>query len=73
MITADHGNDPTDVSTDHTRERVPILITGGLVKKNTNLGTRSGFSDMAASIAELLGVTWYGPGLSFASQAIRDI
>jgi phosphopentomutase len=56
IITADHGNDPTTPSTDHSRERVPILITGSRVKPNTNLGTRRSFTDVAATIAEILEV-----------------
>jgi phosphopentomutase len=73
MITADHGNDPTDVSTDHTRERVPILVYGTPIKQNLNLGTRSGFADLAASIADCLGVEWQGPGKSFADKILRNL
>ncbi|OQY46736.1 MAG: phosphopentomutase [Anaerolineaceae bacterium 4572_78] len=42
MLTADHGNDPTTPGTDHSRERVPLLIMGEPIKQNTNFGT-SGF------------------------------
>ncbi|MBE7474446.1 MAG: phosphopentomutase [Anaerolineae bacterium] len=66
IITADHGNDPTDASTDHSRERVPILVCGKPIKPNCNLGTRSSFADVAATIADLLDVPWVGPGNSFA-------
>lgn len=66
MITADHGNDPTDASTDHSRERVPILVYGKSIKSNYNLGTRPSFADVAATIADLLDVPWVGPGNSFA-------
>lgn len=66
IITADHGNDPTDASTDHSRERVPILVCGKPIKPNCNLGTRSSFADVAATIADLLDVPWKGPGNSFA-------
>lgn len=66
IITADHGNDPTDASTDHSRERVPILVCGQPIKRNCRLGTRTSFSDVAATIADLLGVQWSGPGASFA-------
>ena len=65
IITADHGNDPTTLSTDHSRERVPILITGQNVKSNTNIGTRQSFADVAATIAELLDVKLICSGLSF--------
>jgi len=67
IITADHGNDPTTSSTDHSRERVPVLIAGTHVKPNTNLGTRESFADMAATIAELLGIECFESGKSFAN------
>ena len=40
MLTADHGNDPTTSSTDHSRERVPLLIAGKRIKGGANIGTR---------------------------------
>lgn len=67
MITADHGNDPTTLSTDHSRERVPFMAFGIPVKQNVSLGTRETFADVAATIAGLLGVPWLGPGTSFAA------
>ncbi|MGC8878232.1 MAG: phosphopentomutase [Anaerolineae bacterium] len=70
MLTADHGNDPTTPSTDHSRERVPILVTGPRVRRGVALGTRPSFADVAATIAELLGVKWEGAGQSFASSLI---
>jgi phosphopentomutase len=66
IITADHGNDPTTPSTDHSRERVPVLIFGKTVKPNFDLGTRESFADVAATIADLLRVSWCGEGESFA-------
>src|SRR6185295_3709155 len=45
FITADHGCDPTDVSTDHTREYVPMLIAGPRITEAKALGTRSTFAD----------------------------
>ncbi|MCB2137301.1 MAG: phosphopentomutase [Rhodobacteraceae bacterium] len=61
IFTADHGNDPTWSGTDHTRERVPVVGYG--------VGRRSvghvGFVDVAASVAEYLGVPASGPGRSF--------
>ena len=71
MMTADHGNDPTTPSTDHSRERVPILVYGPQIRQGTGLGTRDSFSDVAASTAELLGVVWDGAGESFADAIIR--
>jgi phosphopentomutase len=66
MITADHGNDPTTASTDHSRERVPILVAGPRVHRGVALGTRNSFADVAATIADLLDVVWDGAGESFA-------
>jgi phosphopentomutase len=66
IITADHGNDPTTPGTDHSRERVPILVTGQPVRPGINLGTGESFADVAATVADLLGVKWQGPGSSFA-------
>lgn len=71
IITADHGNDPTTPSTDHSRERVPILIYGKAIQASHNLGTRTSFADMAATIAELLDVEWHGAGNSFAQAILR--
>jgi phosphopentomutase len=68
MITADHGNDPTTASTDHSRERVPLLITGQLIKAGSDFSTRPRFADLAATAAELLGLGWRGAGESFAVQ-----
>jgi phosphopentomutase len=70
IITADHGNDPTTPSTDHSRERVPVLVAGKSVKPNIDLGTRSSFADIAATIADLFSVEWPGTGNSFAKQII---
>ncbi len=61
IITADHGNDPTYTGTDHTRERVPLLIFGGGEPKD--LGIREGFCDLGATVASWLGVDKNGlPG-----------
>lgn len=68
MITADHGCDPGYMATtDHTREYVPLLILGEGVKP-VSLGTRPSFADVAATVAELLGVTLETPGRSFAKE-----
>lgn len=70
MITADHGCDPAyTATTDHTREYVPLLIAGKKVKP-VNLGTRTSFADIAATITELLGVNYKTPGKSFASEIL---
>ena len=52
MLTADHGNDPTDQSTDHTREYVPLLCYTKSGKKNINLGVRSSFADIGKTVAD---------------------
>lgn len=70
FITADHGNDPTTPSTDHSRERVPLLAFGVHVKLNVNLGTRASFADVSATIADLLDLAWSGPGESFAAEIV---
>jgi phosphopentomutase len=54
FITADHGCDPTDVSTDHTREYVPLVIAGPRIRGARPLGTRRTFADLGATIAEFL-------------------
>lgn len=70
MITADHGCDPAyTATTDHTREYVPLLVLGKRVKP-CNLGTRSSFADIAATIAALLKVELDTPGKSFAGQIL---
>ena len=70
MITADHGCDPGyTASTDHTREYVPLLVLGKKIKP-VNLGTRNSFADVAATVAELLGVSLATPGQSFAKEIV---
>ena len=70
MITADHGCDPGyTATTDHTREYVPLLILGKQVKP-VNLGTRHGFCDIAATVADLLGLAYETPGTSFAKEIL---
>ncbi len=65
VITADHGNDPTTSSTDHSREYVPLLARGPDVRRGADLGTRRTFADVGATVAAALGVSWSGPGQSF--------
>lgn len=54
IITADHGCDPTQLGSDHTREYVPLLVYGPTLKKGVNLGIRSTFADLGATVAEYL-------------------
>ncbi len=56
IITADHGNDPSTPSTDHSREYVPILVYGKYVKENIDLGIRSTYADISATILDILGL-----------------
>ncbi|MBA3579222.1 MAG: phosphopentomutase [Gemmatimonadaceae bacterium] len=70
FITADHGNDPTTPSTDHSRECVPLLIAGARVRP-TSVGRRETFSDLGATVAEWLGVSFRGRGTSFLPQIIQ--
>ena len=68
-ITADHGNDPTTPSTDHARERVPLLVTAGGQGVNTvSLGDRPTFSDLGATIADWFGIAFRGRGTSFLQE-----
>ncbi len=67
IITADHGNDPTTPSTDHSRERVPVLVAGPRVRP-APIGTRDSFADVGASIAQWFGLSWRGRGRSFLTE-----
>jgi phosphopentomutase len=69
FITADHGNDPTTPSTDHARERVPLLAGGMRVVPN-DLGDRDTFSDLGATVAEWFGLSFRGRGKSFLAELI---
>jgi phosphopentomutase len=68
FITADHGNDPTSNSTDHSRERVPLLVAGPAVRGGVNLGVRGTFADLGATVAAAFGVPWSGAGTSFLEE-----
>jgi phosphopentomutase len=65
IITADHGNDPTTPSTDHSRERVPLLAWNASMS-GADLGTRATFADCGKTVAALLGIETSTPGESFA-------
>ena len=67
IFTADHGNDPTTASTDHARERVPILATGPRCRP-VSIGERSTFADVGQTLAEFLGVPPLAAGQSFLSD-----
>jgi len=71
IITADHGNDPSTSSTDHSREYVPILIYGEPIKQNQNIGTRSTYSDIAATILDILELPKVENGESFKEKILK--
>ena len=56
IMTADHGNDPTQPGSDHTREYAPLLVYGKSAKPGVDLGTRSSLADIGQTIAENFGV-----------------
>ncbi|SHE45652.1 phosphopentomutase [Thermoanaerobacter uzonensis DSM 18761] len=68
IITADHGCDPTTPSTDHSREYVPLLVYSPLMAHGVNLGVRSTYSDVAATIAEIFKVGPTKHGTSFLRE-----
>ena len=67
IFTADHGNDPTTPSTDHARERVPILVYGPRVRA-VSVGERRTFADVGQTVAEFLGVAPLAAGTSFLRE-----
>ena len=67
FFTADHGNDPTDGSTDHTREYVPLLVAG-MAAAGVDLGIRAQYCDVAATIAEGFGLVIPVRGKSFLRE-----
>lgn len=69
VVTADHGNDPTTPSTDHSREYVPLLVVGAGVPSAVDLGTRPTFADLGQTLAENFRVPALPHGTSFL-QAI---
>ena len=70
MVTADHGNDPTTPSTDHSREYVPLLSCGKRVVPGRDIGVRETFADVGATIADLFGLDPLPHGTSFLPDII---
>jgi phosphopentomutase len=70
VVTADHGNDPTTASTDHSREYVPILVAGPRVRPGVDLGTRPTFTDLGQTLAELFAVPKLARGTSFLADVV---
>ncbi len=69
IFTADHGNDPTTPSTDHSRECVPLLVAGARVRP-TDLGRRRTFADVGQTLAEFFGVPPLAAGTSFLGEIL---
>lgn len=72
IITADHGCDPAYPTTDHTRERVPLLVWGLGLEESKNLGERKTFADVSATVLEALGCPEKLDGTSFYRDIILD-
>jgi phosphopentomutase len=72
VITADHGNDPTTPSTDHSREHVPLLMTGRRVKCGVDVGTRSTFADLGQTLAANFSVGPLAHGTSFLEDVVVE-
>lgn len=71
IITADHGNDPTDSSTDHSREYVPLIVYSPGGKSNVDLGIRSSFADLGKTIVRYFGFEGDElKGISFLDQVM---
>jgi phosphopentomutase len=71
IFTADHGNDPTTPSTDHSREVVPLLVLGPRVRP-VDVGRRITFADVGQTVAEFFEVPALAAGTSFLSEVWRD-
>lgn len=71
IITADHGNDPSTPSTDHSREYIPIVIYGKQIKQNVNIGTRKTYADIGATILDILQMPKLGVGESFKNEIVK--
>ena len=65
VLTADHGNDPSTPSTDHSREYVPLLVTGARVGRGVDLGTRKTFADLGQTVADIFKLGAMAHGTSF--------
>jgi phosphopentomutase len=71
VVTADHGNDPTTPSTDHSREYVPLLAVGPRVRAGIDVGTRKTFADLGQSLSEVFGAGPLAHGTSFIAEIAR--
>ena len=71
ILTADHGNDPSTPSTDHSREYVPVIATGAGVRQGVDLGIRKTFADLGQTLAETFGIGKLAHGTSFLNEISR--
>lgn len=71
IITADHGNDPTTPSTDHSREYIPMLVYGKEIKENVNIGIRDTYADISATVLDILGLEKLENGESFKEKILK--
>jgi phosphopentomutase len=71
VVTADHGNDPTTPSTDHSREYVPLLAAGPRVRAGVDVGTRQTFADLGQSLSDVFGAGRLAHGTSFLAEIAR--
>ena len=72
IITADHGCDPTTLSTDHSREYIPILVYGENIKENINIGVQSSFSNIGKTILDYLSIDNNIYGESFLKEILKE-
>jgi phosphopentomutase len=70
IVTADHGNDPSTPSTDHSREYVPLIVSGERVRRNVDLGTRRTFADVGQTLAGVFGIGPMTNGTSFLPEIL---
>jgi phosphopentomutase len=68
VVTADHGNDPSTPSTDHSREYVPLLVAGEQVRRGVDLGTRATFADLGQTLADIFAVAPLAHGETFLTE-----
>ncbi len=71
IFLADHGNDPSYKGTDHTREYIPVLVTGAPIKEGVNIGTLNTFSDIAATVSDMLEIPQTPHGESFKAKILK--
>ena len=71
ILTADHGNDPSTPSTDHSREYIPILVYGNKLKENVDLGIRETYADISATVLDIFELEKLANGTSFKNEIMK--